>query len=411
MRSSSPPVDRPRRLRRWLRYSWLSRLPLVGQLFRPRKPQAPPRPTRKSTALDIVQLEASSVHNDPFGMAQAALIAPALADMAVALQTPAPVLLHGYSGNATIDWHLDPTPAAHGGTEADASRRAQPDHADAFFVGLRVTARPEDTPEQLADPHKEPVQNQLQTPWQGEETPHLVQAPELMRDPVDDDFLRRLDQTLDDPLPADAGSAAGPAVAGPEETEPAPVAVGDDGSSGPLPSSDSEASASAGGGGGASEAAAPSDPFFPALTRPAPLAAAPVNGSDFVAPPLVPAAASLPATGDAAPALAPVAPPAVGTSNAPSSVPAAPPSPPSLVPDFGRLRLRFEPNLGQGSPGTSFLAHGAGYGIALAPDGISLALTPPAAAGVAGPRTPEVVQIHLAGATAEAGLVGRDELP
>ncbi len=54
--SSAAPVARPRRLRRWLRYSWLSHLPLVGHLFRPRKAQPPPRPSRKHTPLDLVQL-------------------------------------------------------------------------------------------------------------------------------------------------------------------------------------------------------------------------------------------------------------------------------------------------------------------------------------------------------------------
>src|SRR4029077_13716048 len=84
---------------------------------------------------------------------------------------------------------------------------------------------------------------------------------------------------------------------------------------------------------------------------------------------------------------------------------------PSLVADFAQQPLRFEPNLGQGSPGTSFVAHGAGYGIALAPDGISLALSPPPAASASSPGAPEVVQVHFAGASPDAGLVGRDELP
>src|SRR5262249_21007225 len=164
-------------------------------------------------------------------------------------------------------------------------------------------------------------------------------------------------------------------------------------------------------GGGSSEAPAPSDPFFPALTRPVPLAATPV-GSDFIAPPLGPIGSDAirqPAVVDAAALLTPVSQPAVVASSTLASVKVLPPSPPSLVPDFARQPLSFEPNLGQGSPGTSFLAHGAGYGIALAPEGISLALSPPAA--VASPTPPEVVQVHFAGASPEAGMVGREELP
>src|SRR5262249_46628948 len=195
-------------------------------------------------------------------------------------------LLHGFSGTGFIG-ALDPTnstsqtatpnglrgtspngPLDH--TEADTTRSLPLQGADAFFIGLRVTARPEDSLEQPAARRQDRSTPPRETlPGQLEEPPRLVQAPELMRPPVDDDFLRRLDQALDDPLPADEGSGAGPAIAGPDETEPAPVAVGDEGSSGSVPSSDGEAPASAGvGGGGSSAAPAPSDPFFPALTRP-----------------------------------------------------------------------------------------------------------------------------------------------
>src|SRR5207244_3168103 len=42
------------------------------------------------------------------------------------------------------------------------------------------------------------------------------------------------------------------------------------------------------GGGGATEAAAPSDPFLPALSQPPPVLATPEFGKTFAAPPLVP---------------------------------------------------------------------------------------------------------------------------
>src|SRR5262245_13444347 len=173
MRSSSAPPERPRRLRRWLRYSWLSRLPLVGSLLRPRRPQPPPRPTCNKALLDLVQLEVRSVPNDPFGMAQAALAVPALAEMAVAMQTPAQVLLHGFSGTSLYA-ALDPTNSTsqtatlsspcgvtpNGQLDRNEADTVRTDHADAFFLGLQVTPRDEEGRAQPTDQPTGPAQRE-----------------------------------------------------------------------------------------------------------------------------------------------------------------------------------------------------------------------------------------------------------
>src|SRR5437016_6127220 len=55
------------RLGRFFRYLELDRVFLLRRLFGPKKPQAPPRPTRKCTPLGIAPLETISVPNNPFG--------------------------------------------------------------------------------------------------------------------------------------------------------------------------------------------------------------------------------------------------------------------------------------------------------------------------------------------------------
>src|SRR5262249_41519728 len=88
--------------------------------------------------------------------------------------------------------------------------------------------------------------------------------------------------------------------------------------------------------------------------------------------------------------------------------PHQPPPLPSLASDFARLPMSFEPNLGQGAAGSSFVAHGAGYGIVLAPEGITLGLSSRPTADSA--AAADVVQIHFAGQTAQTSLQGRDTL-
>ena len=75
-------------------------------------------------------------------------------------------------------------------------------------------------------------------------------------------------------------------------------------------------------------------------------------------------------------------------------MPVVVPPPPTLAPGFA-LPMAFAPNLGQGPDGSAYLAQGA-YGIALAPDGLTLSLSP-AARNTATPTPPELIHLHFAG--------------
>jgi hypothetical protein len=88
---------------------------------------------------------------------------------------------------------------------------------------------------------------------------------------------------------------------------------------------------------------------------------------------------------------------------APLTAPARVP-PPVLQAGFGNVPLAFEPNLGQASVGTDFVAHGPGYGIGLGASGITLSAQKPGAA------TADVLQIGFGSAVA-AGLQPADLLP
>jgi hypothetical protein len=55
------------------------------------------------------------------------------------------------------------------------------------------------------------------------------------------------------------------------------------------------------------------------------------------------------------------------------------------VPDYGRLPIRFEPNIGQAPPQVQYLARGGGYSMALSGEGLTLALRHGAQAGAGAP--------------------------
>ena len=81
-------------LRRWLRHSWISRLPLLGWLRRPAKPQLPPAKAKRPPH-EAELLETRFVPNDPFALAQAAWPGLSLAALFGNIPTPAQVLMGG----------------------------------------------------------------------------------------------------------------------------------------------------------------------------------------------------------------------------------------------------------------------------------------------------------------------------
>src|SRR5439155_10237357 len=110
-------------------------------------------------------------------------------------------------------------------------------------------------PTQAVPPQAPVDPRELPTAWQVEDTPRLVQAREVLRDPIDD-LLRRFDEALADGLPADTDAGASAGVVAPEALTPAAADAGDDGSASPSATGSSDdAAASATGGGGAAEAA------------------------------------------------------------------------------------------------------------------------------------------------------------
>src|SRR5262249_32568329 len=148
------------------------------------------------------------------------------------------------------------TAALAGARGADAVRGVSADQSNAFFVGLRVTpSLPQDAPEpqpaqRLVLPAPPPA------PSQTEEPPRLIKAAALMKPPVDEDFLRRVDEAWAAPLPAEAGEGEGGGLVAPAELEPASAATPDGGSASPsAASSDINAPAASGGGGGSATSA------------------------------------------------------------------------------------------------------------------------------------------------------------
>src|SRR6266542_7093345 len=91
-------ADRPffSGLRRWLRGSCLSRIPLLRGFFRPCKPQPAPKPLRRSTALGGDFLEDRNVPDYIYALAQTALLGESALYVAASLRTPEQVLLHGW---------------------------------------------------------------------------------------------------------------------------------------------------------------------------------------------------------------------------------------------------------------------------------------------------------------------------
>jgi hypothetical protein len=89
---------------------------------------------------------------------------------------------------------------------------------------------------------------------------------------------------------------------------------------------------------------------------------------------------------------------------------------------FGKLPLRFEPNMGQTDPRVRFVSRGPGFTLFLTSDGAVLSLkgsstpSPPQPRGAVGPLTPssgrmDVLSMRLLGANHRASTAGVDRLP
>src|ERR1700730_2333727 len=97
-------------LRHWLRYSWISRLPMTDwyaslqSLLTPKRSSG--RVVVRPVKPALAQLETRFMPNDPFGLIQTALLGPAFS-----LLTPSGVLFHGWgTGQAASAPTIAPVP-------------------------------------------------------------------------------------------------------------------------------------------------------------------------------------------------------------------------------------------------------------------------------------------------------------
>jgi hypothetical protein len=334
------------------------------------------------------------------------------AAVAVVFPTPAQVIMRGSFGSSK-GLVLDGTAPGSAGPYAETASLST-DLVNTSFLELAVTLPPAPETTQPAEPRREPSPAEISAAQ--DEPGRLVVADEFLRDPLDGDFLDAVNRALAGPLPPSEGPSLGEVAPG--DLQPV-ASLDSEGGGGSSSSADAGSSTSMSGSGDAGGPTKLPDPLAtPGLGQSAAANAVPLPGNaaglppGFVlpAPPAGAAAASL-----GTPAAAPGTPgPGSSTAEAPAVtvVDAAPvvspPAPPTLVPDFAKLDLGFEPNRGQAAAGVAYLAHGPGYGIALTPDGVSLAL--PAAAATQ-PAAADRVHLHFAGATPDSTLQGTDLLP
>src|SRR6266542_4020673 len=221
-------ADRPffSGLRRWLRGSCLSRIPLLRGFFRPSKPQPAPKPLLRSTALGGYFLEDRNVPDYIYALAQTALLGEAALYVAASLRTPEQVFLHGW-GDTSDEFSVPPT-----------DRPATPfraDFADTAFINLTVTPSPEDrTPPQEQEPATptQPAPADAQVQYDGQEPTQFITADEALAPVIDQDFLDRVGRVLSDGLPADGGGQASPVASPGDFTRSEPTGLGDGGSFG-----------------------------------------------------------------------------------------------------------------------------------------------------------------------------------
>ena len=79
-------------LGRWFRFAWLERLPVLGRLFRDRRPQLAPR-KRPPCPLTVESLEKRETPNDPLGMTQSMLFGTSVG---IYVPTVSQVMAHGW---------------------------------------------------------------------------------------------------------------------------------------------------------------------------------------------------------------------------------------------------------------------------------------------------------------------------
>ena len=175
---------------RWFRFAWLERLPVLGHLFRDRRPRCAPR-KRPPCPLTAEQLEKRETPNDPLGMTQAALFGTSVG---IFVPSVSQVMAHGWGIG-----QLDYDPAAASSRDGVSVPPLRADLADASFASLNVVPVPDSS-------RGSPVQAEY-TPAQA---PQQVVAGPLHPGPAEDgvrptvlgSFLNQVDEALKQPLPS-----------------------------------------------------------------------------------------------------------------------------------------------------------------------------------------------------------------
>jgi RHS repeat-associated protein len=362
-------------LRRWLRHTWLSRVPFA-ELRRgwralwgtaARSSTWPPPPWRPELEL----MESRALPNDVLGVLQWPLLFSGIALVEGNLLTPASVLAYGWLGPRGS---AGSPPVAHPGSDATGLTARWPEGAPARFAELAPTAKPE-LDFSAAPNLGNAVSSGLVAPasaspaFDRRELPQV--AEDLLHNPLGDDWLGAVEAALSSRERGSNGSS-------PSEVAPHVGGAGDADRSAVEP--------------GSSVTAPEGSSFIPAPTV-SPLPPA----SEAVVPPdalvlspgtLAPPGRFTPAGASAGSSAGPSGstgslPTAGGGSTAPGGTdpllqdPPTDPALASLTSDYGRMPLGFEANVGQTDPTAQFLAHGSRYTAFLTATGPVLTLQRP----------------------------------
>jgi hypothetical protein len=388
------------RWHRWLRHAWVSQvtfldrltdeLPLWLPLHRAGDRSAPPQRRPKKPDFEI--FENRETANDVLSILGTSVVASGLGVLTGDLLTPATVLLSGWSGGRSVTVLPD---------AAVISREIVGLTLPAITHPVSVPAITPDLSPQLERDSRPAVPNATVT------TPvssALVIAPEMLRNPLGDDWLNAVSAALS-ARPQHNGEAP-PDARHPRTVSGENVASGASPATFPGNASPTPAQSSADHMPAAQNLAAliglPSSllapPILPPLARTVPISgssALGLTGTPTISAPL----------SQAAPATAPTAKQPLTTAEQAT-----------LLQDYGRLPLSFEPNLGQTDPQAHFLTHGLGYNLFLTGDGAVVALSRPGTSATPRAATDtqpveDVLRLQFVGADPNVQPTGLQEQP
>ncbi len=358
----------PSALRRWLRFAWLDRLPRLAAWLHERL-AGPPRTAdhrrepRRPVQPGVLQLETRWVPNDLFG--------PLLS--AGGLATPFLVLMRGWGAGRL------PEPGLPAVAPAATSRPMAA--SDALFAAAPPARSAATEPAAQAPA---PTISAASTATAGRASP----GGDGPGSPLGTDWLQAVDDVFGGP-PARPRAGSGPADHGTGE-----------------------------GGGGGSGAAAFVAPDFSSPASGGGVATGPASDLASLAglggTGRTPAAATASSVGPSAPHAAAPASHSSGPVRlrfgADGTQGGGTTPPPQAQPNFGRIPLAFEPNVGQTNSAVAFYSHGPGFSLFLTGSAATFALPLTGQAAANGPGL-DVLKLDFVGAGASPTFSGQQQLP